>query len=166
MAVAVVKHAGARHVVATDPNPARLELARRMGATLAIDPGERSLADVQPELGMTEGFDVMLEMSGSADALRTGIASMAHGGGIAILGIPTAAVELDLDPVIFNMLTVKGIYGREMFETWYQMSVLVDSGLDVSAVITHRFPYSEFEEAFAIAASGDSGKVLLDWKGA
>ena len=166
MAVAVVRHAGARHVVATDLNPYRLELARRMGATLAIDPTERDLGDVQRELGMTEGFDVMLEMSGNADALRSGIANMAHGGRIAILGIPTAAVELDLDPVIFNMLSLKGIYGREMFETWYQMSVLVDSGLDVSQVITHRFPYSEFEEAFAIAASGESGKVLLDWKGA
>ncbi len=164
MAVAVVRHAGARHVVATDLNPSRLELARRMGATLAIDPRERDLGDVQRELGMTEGFDVMLEMSGSADALRTGVANMAHGGRIAILGIPTAAVELDLDPVIFNMLTLKGIYGREMFETWYQMSVLVDSGLDVSQVITHRFPYSEFEEAFQVAASGESGKVLLDWK--
>ena len=166
MAVAVVRHAGARHVVATDLNPSRLELARRMGATLAVDPRERDLGDVQRELGMTEGFDVMLEMSGNADALRTGIANMAHGGRIAILGIPTAAVELDLDPVIFNMLTLKGIYGREMFETWYQMSVLVDSGLDVSQVITHRFPYSEFEEAFQVAASGESGKVLLDWKGA
>ena len=166
MAVAVVRHAGARHVVATDLNPSRLELARTMGATLAIDPRERDLGDVQGELGMTEGFDVMLEMSGSADALRTGVANMAHGGRIAILGIPTAAVELDLDPVIFNMLTLKGIYGREMFETWYQMSVLVDSGLDVSQVITHRFPYSGFEEAFQVAASGDSGKVLLDWKGA
>jgi threonine 3-dehydrogenase len=166
MAVAVVRHAGARHVVATDLNPNRLELARRMGATLAIDPRERDLADVQRELGMTEGFDVMLEMSGNADALRSGIASMAHGGRIAILGIPTAAVELDLDPVIFNMLTLKGIYGREMFETWYQMSVLVDSGLDISPVITHRLPYSDFEEAFEVAASGDSGKVLLDWKGA
>jgi threonine 3-dehydrogenase len=164
MAVAVVRHAGARHVVATDLNQSRLELAGRMGATLAIDPRERDLGDVQRELGMTEGFDVMLEMSGNADALRTGIANMAHGGRIAILGIPTAAVELDLDPVIFNMLTLKGIYGREMFETWYQMSVLVDSGLDVSQVITHRFPYSEFEEAFQVAASGESGKVLLDWK--
>jgi len=164
MAVAVVRHAGARHVVATDLNPSRLELARTMGATLAIDPRERDLGDVQGELGMTEGFDVMLEMSGSADALRTGVANMAHGGRIAILGIPTAAVELALDPVIFNMLTLKGIYGREMFETWYQMSVLVDSGLDVSQVITHRFPYSEFEEAFQVAASGESGKVLLDWK--
>jgi threonine 3-dehydrogenase len=166
MAVAVVRHAGARHVVATDLNPVRRELAERMGATLTIDPRERDLGDVQRELGMREGFDVMLEMSGNADALRSGIGNMAHGGRIAILGIPTAAVELDLDPVIFNMLTLKGIYGREMFETWYQMSVLVDSGLDISPVITHRFPYSEFEEAFEIAASGESGKVLLDWKGA
>jgi threonine 3-dehydrogenase len=166
MAVAVVRHAGARYVVATDLNPTRRDLAQRMGATLTLDPRERDLGDVQRELGMTEGFDVMLEMSGNADALRSGIANMAHGGRIAILGIPTAAVELDLDPVIFNMLTLKGIYGREMFETWYQMSVLVDSGLDISPVITHRFPYSEFEEAFEVAASGESGKVLLDWKGA
>jgi len=166
MAVAVVRHAGARHVVATDLNPYRLELARRMGATLAIDPRERELGDVQRELGMTEGFDVMLEMSGNADALRSGIANMAHGGRVAILGIPTGGVELDLDPVIFNMLTLRGIYGREMYETWYQMSVMLDSGLDISPVITHRFPYSQFEEAFAIAASGESGKVLLDWKGA
>ena len=164
MAVAVVRHAGARHVVATDLNPYRLDLARRMGATLAIDPRERDLGDAQRELGMTEGFDVMLEMSGNADALRSGIANMAHGGRIAILGIPTAAVELDLDPVIFNMLTLRGIYGREMYETWYQMSVMLDSGLDISPVITHRFPYSEFEGAFEVAASGESGKVLLDWK--
>ena len=166
MAVAVVRHAGARHVVATDLNPTRRGLAERMGATVALDPRERDLGEVQRELGMREGFDVMLEMSGNADALRSGIANMAHGGRVAILGIPTAAVELDLDPVIFNMLTLKGIYGREMFETWYQMSVLVDSGLDISPVITHRFPYSEFEGAFEVAASGDSGKVLLDWKGA
>ena len=166
MAVAVVRHAGARHVVATDLNPTRRQLAERMGATLTLDPRERDLGEVQRELGMREGFDVMLEMSGNADALRSGIANMAHGGRVAILGIPTTAVELDLDPVIFNMLTLKGIYGREMFETWYQMSVLVDSGLDISPVITHRFPYSEFEEAFEVAASGDSGKVLLDWKGA
>jgi len=166
MAVAVVRHAGARHVVATDLNPYRLDLALRMGATLAIDPRARDLGDVQRELGMTEGFDVMLEMSGNADALRSGIANMAHGGRIAILGIPTGAVELDLDPVIFNMLSLRGIYGREMYETWYQMSVMLDSGLDISPVITHRFPYSEFEQAFEVAASGESGKVLLDWKGA
>lgn len=164
MAAAVARHAGARHIVVTDLEPNRLELARRMGATFALDPRARDLRDVQRELGMTEGFDVMFEMSGSADALRTGIGQMAHGGRIAILGIPTAPVELDLDPVIFNMLTLKGIYGREMYESWYQMSAMVDSGLDVSPVITHRFGFDEFEEAFAVAGSGDSGKVLLDWR--
>jgi threonine 3-dehydrogenase len=163
MAVAVVRHAGARHVVATDVNPYRLELAGRMGATLAVDPRERDLADVQRELGMTEGFDVGLEMSGSPDALRGMIAGMAHGGRIALLGIPSGEVTLDLDPVIFDMLTLRGIYGRQMYESWYQMSVLVQSGLDVRPVITHRFPHSDFEEAFAVARSGESGKVILDW---
>src|SRR6187401_2094200 len=165
MSVAVARHAGARRVVVPDIEPNRLELARRMGATRAVDPRERDLADVQCELGMTEGFDVMFEMSGNADALRTGIGQMAHGGRVAILGIPTAAVELDLDPVIFNVLTLKGIYGREMYERWYQMSVMIDSGLDVSPVITDRFAYTDYDEAFAIAGSGGSGKVLLDWKG-
>jgi len=163
MATAVVRHAGARHVVVTDLNPYRLELARSMGATLAIDPRERELADVQRELGMTEGFDVGLEMSGNADALRSMIANMAHGGRIAVLGIPTGEVALDLNPVIFNMLTLKGIYGREMYETWYQMTVMLQSGLDISPVITHRFSHRDFEEAFAVARSGDSGKVILDW---
>ena len=163
MAVAIVRHAGARHVVVTDLNPYRLELARRMGATLAVDPRERDLAGVQRELGMTEGFDVGLEMSGSSEALETMIGSMAHGGRIALLGLPSAPVTLDLNPVIFNMLTVKGIYGREMYETWYQMSVMVESGLDISPVITHRFSYRDYEEAFAIARSGQSGKVILDW---
>jgi threonine 3-dehydrogenase len=163
MAAAVARFAGARHVVVTDLNPYRLELARRMGATLAVDPRERDLADVQRELGMTEGFDVGLEMSGNAEALRTMIANMAHGGRIAILGIPAGEVALDLGPLIFNMLTVKGIYGREMYETWYQMSVMLESGLDISPVITHRFSYSDFEEAFAVARSGQSGKVILNW---
>ena len=163
MAVAVARYAGARHVVVTDLNAYRLELARRMGATLAVDPRERDLADVQRELGMTEGFDVGLEMSGSPAALQSMIANMAHGGRIAILGIPAEQVELDLGPLIFNMLTVKGIYGREMYETWYQMSVMVESGLDISPVITHRFSYRDFEEAFAVARSGQSGKVILDW---
>ena len=163
VAVAVVRHAGARHVVVTDLNPYRLELARRMGATLAVDPRERDLADVQRELGMTEGFDVGLEMSGTAEALRSMVSSMAHGGRIAILGIPTKEVELDLNPIIFNGLTLKGIYGREMYETWYQMSVMINSGLDITPVITHRFLYSEYEEAFAVARSGQSGKVILDW---
>jgi threonine 3-dehydrogenase len=163
MATAVARHAGARHVVVTDLNPYRLDLARRLGATLAVDPRERDPKDVQAELGMTEGFDIGLEMSGSAEALRAMIASMAHGGRIAMLGIPPGEVTLDLNPVIFNMLTVKGIYGREMYETWYQMSVMVESGLDIAPVITHRFSYRDFEEAFAVAHSGRSGKVILDW---
>jgi threonine 3-dehydrogenase len=163
MATAVVRHAGARHVVVTDLNPYRLDLALRLGATLAVDPRERGLDDVQRELGMTEGFDVGLEMSGNADALRGMIATMAHGGRIALLGIPSEPVELDLNPLIFNMLTVKGIYGREMYETWYQMTVMLQSGLDISPVITHRFSHREFEDAFAVARSGESGKVILDW---
>jgi threonine 3-dehydrogenase len=163
MATAVARFAGARHIVVTDLNPYRLDLARRMGASLAVDPRERDLADVQRELGMTEGFDIGLEMSGNPEALRTMLASMAHGGRIALLGIPSEDVTLDLNPLIFNMLTVKGIYGREMYETWYQMSVMLESGLDISPVITHRFPYRDFEEAFAVARSGQSGKVILDW---
>jgi|SRR5581483_9855905 len=164
MACAVVRHAGARHVVVTDVNPYRLELARRMGATLAIDVRERELHDVQRELGMTEGFDVGLEMSGNADALRSMLANMAHGGRIALLGIPSGEVTISLDPVIFDMLTIKGIYGREMYETWYQMTVMIQSGLDIRPVITHRFPYEQFEEGFAVARSGQSGKVVLDWQ--
>src|SRR5436305_4828172 len=163
MAVAVVRHAGARHVVISDPNHYRLDLARTMGATVAVDPTERDLADVQRELGMTEGFDVGLEMSGNPVALRTMIDAMAHGGSVALLGIPAAEVTLDLNPVIFDMLTLKGIYGREMFESWYLMTVLVESGLDLTPVITHRFSHRDFEEAFAVAHSGQSGKVLLDW---
>jgi threonine 3-dehydrogenase len=163
MATAVVRHAGARHIVVTDLNPYRLELARSMGATLAVDPRERDLADVQRELGMTEGFDIGLEMSGNPDALRSMISNMAHGGRIAVLGIPAAEIALDLNPIIFNMLTVKGIYGREMYETWYQMTVMLQSGLDIRPVITHRFSHRDFEEAFAVARSGESGKVILDW---
>jgi threonine 3-dehydrogenase len=163
MATAVVRHAGARHVVVTDVNPYRLELARAMGATLAIDPRARDLHDVQRELGMTEGFDVGLEMSGQAEALRGMIENMAHGGRIAILGIPTAEITLDLEPVIFNMLTLKGVYGRQMYETWYQMTVMLESGLEIRPVITHRLSHRDFEEAFAIARSGQSGKVILDW---
>src|SRR5262249_22106770 len=163
MAATVVRHAGARHVVVTDPNHYRLELARRMGATAAIDPAGSDIAGVQRGLGMTEGFDVGLEMSGNPDALGAMIDSMAHGGRIALLGIPAAEVTLDLSPVIFNMLTLKGIYGREMYESWYQMTVLVESGLDIKPVITHRFSYRDFEDAFAVAHSGQSGKVILDW---
>jgi threonine 3-dehydrogenase len=163
MATAVARRAGARHIVVTELNSHRRELAVRMGATLALDPRERDLADVQRELGMREGFDVGLEMSGSPEALRAMIANMAHGGRIATLGIPTGEVAIDFTTVIFNMLTLKGIYGRQMYESWYQMSVLVQSGLDVKPVITHRFSHREFEEAFATARSGDSGKVILDW---
>jgi threonine 3-dehydrogenase len=163
MATAVARHAGARHVVVSDLNPYRLELAGRMGATLTVDPRERDLADVQRELGMTEGFDVGLEMSGSPDALRSMIANMAHGGSVAVLGIPTEEIALDFNPIIFNMLTLKGIYGREMYETWYQMTVMLQSGLDIRPVITHRFSHRDFEEAFAVARSGRSGKVILDW---
>jgi threonine 3-dehydrogenase len=164
MAAAVVRHAGARHVVITDVNPNRLELARKMGVTVAVDARTTSLPDVQRELRMTEGFDVGLEMSGSPAALADMIANMAHGGKIAVLGIPSERVEIDMTTVIFNMLTLKGIYGREMYETWYAMTVMLQSGLDISPVITHRFPASEYEAAFAIAADGSSGKVLLDWR--
>jgi threonine 3-dehydrogenase len=163
MAVAVVRHAGARHVVVTDINPYRLELARTMGATLAIDPRERDLRDVQKELGMTEGFDIGLEMSGNQDALRGMIANMSHGGSIAVLGIPSGDVSLDFNPIIFDMLTIKGVYGREMYETWYQMTVMLQSGLDIRPVITHRFSYEDFEAGFSVAHSGLSGKVILDW---
>ena len=163
MAVAVVRHAGARNIVVSEPNAYRRELALQMGATLAVDPRERDLAAVQAELGMTEGFDVALEMSGHESALRTVIANMAHGGRIAVLGIPTAEMTLDVTAIVFNMLTVRGIYGRQMYETWYQMSVLLQSGLAVAPVITHRFSHRDYAEAFAVAASGESGKVLLDW---
>ncbi|HEX5828759.1 MAG TPA: L-threonine 3-dehydrogenase [Candidatus Limnocylindrales bacterium] len=163
MATAVAKHAGARHVVVSEPNPVRRALAERMGATVAVDPRERSLPDVQAELGMVEGFDVVMEMSGNPVALRTALANMAHGGGIAILGIPTEEISLDINEIVFKMLTVKGIYGREMYETWYKMTVMLQSGLDITPAITHRFPFREHEAAFATARSGDSGKVILDW---
>ncbi len=163
MATAVVRHAGARHIVVSDVNPFRLELAKRMGATLAVDARHRTMADVQQELGMREGFDVGLEMSGAASALRTMLANMCHGGKIAMLGIPSEQIAIDWNLVVFNMLTIRGIYGREMYETWYKMSVLLDSGLDISPVITHRFHYSEFEKGFEAMQQGLSGKVILDW---
>ncbi len=163
MAIPVVQHAGARHVVITDLNPFRLDLARRMGATLAINPNETPLAEVQKQLNMTEGFDVGLEMSGNPQALSTMIANMSHGGKIAVLGIPAKNTEMDWRPVIFDMLTIKGIYGREMYETWYKMSVLLESGLDISPVLTHRFRYDEFEKGFEAMMSGQTGKVVLDW---
>ena len=163
MTIPIVQRAGARHVVITDLNPFRLELARKMGATLAVNPNEVSLPEVQRQLGMTEGFDVGLEMSGNAQALRDMLANMSHGGKIAILGIPAKEMLMDWRQGIFNMLTVKGIYGREMYETWYKMSVLLDSGVDISPVITHHFAYSEFEQGFAAMISGQTGKVVLDW---
>ena len=166
MAVAVVRHAGARHVVITDVNPFRLELARKMGATVAHDVRSGPLADVTKGLGMKEGFDVGLEMSGSPAAFRDMLQAMCHGGKIAMLGIPTEQVAIDWNTVVFNMLTIKGIYGREMYETWYKMTVMLESGLDIRPVITHRFHYTEFEQGFAAMKSGASGKVILDWSDA
>ena len=163
MATAVVRHAGARFVVVSEPNPARRAIAARMGATVVVDPGERALADVQHELGMVEGFDVALEMSGSPAALRSAVDNMAHGGSIAILGIPTQDITLDVNEIVFKLLTVRGIYGREMYETWYKMTVMLQSGLDITPAITHRFGFREHEAAFAAARSGDAGKVILDW---
>jgi threonine 3-dehydrogenase len=166
MASAVARHAGARHIVISEPNAFRRDLAMRMGATIAIDPRERDLKDVQRELGMVEGFDVALEMSGNATALRSAIDNMAHGGRIAILGIPTAEISLDVNAIVFNQLTLRGIYGREMYESWYKMRVLIQSGLDIRPAITHRFGFRDFEAAFAAARSGDSGKVIMDWSAA
>jgi threonine 3-dehydrogenase len=163
MAAAVVRHAGARFVVVSEPNAFRRELAAKLGATVVVDPRERDLRAVQRELGMVEGFDVGLEMSGSADALHAMLANMAHGGQIAMLGIPDREIAIDWNTVVFNMLTIRGIYGREMYETWYQMSVMLQTGLDVKPVITHRFPWDRYEDAFAAAASGESGKVLMEW---
>ncbi len=163
MAAAVVKHAGARFVVITDMNPYRLELAERMGATTTVNVGERSLSDVQHALGMKEGFDVGLEMSGSPVAFKDMLANMCHGGKIAMLGIPEKEIAIDWNTVVFNMLTIKGIYGREMYETWYKMTVMLESDLDIRPVITHRFHYSEFEKGFDVMRSGNSGKVLLQW---
>jgi threonine 3-dehydrogenase len=163
MAIPVVRHAGARHVVVTDLNPFRLDLARKMGATVAVNPSETPIAEVQKQLGMLEGFDVGLEMSGNGHALREMIANMSHGGKIAVLGIPAKEMPIDLRRVVFNMITIKGIYGREMYETWYKMSVLLESGVDISPVITHRFAYDDFALGFDAMISGATGKVVLDW---
>jgi len=163
MAVAVVKHAGARHVVITDINPYRLSLAAKMGPRRVVDARTESLADVQRELGMREGFDVGLEMSGSAQAFRQMLGNMCHGGRIAMLGIPDDEVAVDWRKVIFSGLTIKGIYGREMYETWYKMTVMLQSGLDVTPVITHRMPYTDFEAGFEVMRAGRSGKVILVW---
>ena len=163
MAAAIVRHAGARHVVITDVNPWRLQLARDLGVTRAVDVRSASLVDVQNELGMSEGFDVGLEMSGNASAFRNMLAVMCHGGKVAMLGIPSGDMSIDWNTVVFNMLTIKGIYGREMYETWYKMTVMLQSGLDISPVITHRMNYTEFEDGFQAMLSGESGKVILKW---
>jgi len=164
LAAAVARHAGARHVVITDVNAYRLELARKMGVTRAVSPNEKSLKDVQKELGMQEGFDVGLEMSGHGPALRDMLANMAHGGKIAMLGIPAGEVAIDWHTVIFSMLTIKGIYGRELYETWYKMNVMLESGLDIRPVITHRMHHTEFEKGFEVMTAGQSGRVVLDWR--
>jgi len=164
MAVAVARHAGARFVVITDVNPYRLELAKKMKPTLALDVRHDSIAEAQKQLGMKEGFDVGLEMSGNPAAFRDMLANMCHGGKIAMLGIPSEPIAIDWTTVVFNMLTIKGIYGREMYETWYKMTVMIQSGLDVDPVITHRFHYTDFEKGFEAMNSGNSGKVILTWK--
>jgi threonine 3-dehydrogenase len=163
MAAAVVRHAGARFVVITDINEYRLELARRMGVTAAVNVKTETLRDIQNKLGMREGFDVGLEMSGNAAAFRQMIDSMCHGGKIAMLGIPSENIEINWNTVIFNMLTIKGIYGREMYETWYKMTVMLESGLDIRPVITHRYHFTEFEKGFEVMRTGQSGKVVLNW---
>lgn len=163
LAAAVAKHAGARFVVITDVNPWRLELAKKLGADRVVDVRQETLPAVQLELGMSEGFDIGLEMSGNPQAFRDMLDNMCHGGRIAILGIPPEEIAIDWNKVVFNMLTIKGIYGREMYETWYKMKVLIESGLNISPVITHRFHYTEFELGFEVMMSGQSGKVILDW---
>jgi threonine 3-dehydrogenase len=162
IAVAVVRHAGARHVVITDVNPYRLELAKKMGATRTLDVRYQKLKDAVKELGMKEGFDVGLEMSGNPEALRTMLANMCHGGKIALLGI-LPQMAIDWDYVVFNGLTIKGIYGREMYESWYKVTMLIQSGVDISPIITHRFHYTEFIKGFEVMKSGQCGKVILDW---
>jgi threonine 3-dehydrogenase len=163
MAAAIVRHAGARYVVITDLNPYRLELARKMGATMALNIKETSVEEAIKKLGMKEGFDVGLEMSGSPSAFRNMVDMMCHGGKIALLGLQEPGTLIDWDKVVFNGLTIKGIYGREMYETWYKMTVMLQSGLDISPVITHRFKYTDFQKGFDIMNSGNSGKVVLEW---
>jgi threonine 3-dehydrogenase len=165
MAAAVSKMAGARYVVVTDSNPYRLNLARRMGATLAVDYRTTTLDDVMKELGMLEGFDIGLEMSGSPEALRGMLQFMNNGGRVAMLGIPSQEIPISWDQVIFRGLTLKGIYGREMFETWYRMGSMLQSGLDITPVITHRFAAADFAKAFDVVRSGQCGKVVMDWTG-
>jgi len=166
MAAAVAKFSGARNVVITDVNPQRLELAKKVGISVTVDARTERLRDVQKRLDMREGFDVGLEMSGSPDAFREMLANMCHGGKIAMLGIPSTEIAINWSQVIFNMLTIKGIYGREMFETWYKMTVMLESGLDISPIITHRFSWRDFEKGFEVMRTGKAGKVILDWSDA
>ena len=163
MAAAVARHAGARYVVVTDINPYRLQLAEKMGATLTVDVRRDSVEDAQKKLGMKEGFDVALEMSGNPSAFASILANMCHGGKIAMLGIMSQDTPIDWNTLIFNGITIKGIYGREMFETWYKMTSMIQSGLDITSLITHRFHYTEFEKGFQVMREGTSGKVILDW---
>jgi threonine 3-dehydrogenase len=163
MATAIAKHAGARYIVVTDVIPYRLKLAKKMGASLALDVRTAKIEDAQKKLGMKEGFDVGLEMSGNPDALRAMLANMCHGAKVAMLGILPPDTAIDWDLVIFNGLTLKGIYGREMYETWYKMTAMIQTGLDISPIITHRFNYTEYEKAFKVMRSGKSGKVILNW---
>jgi threonine 3-dehydrogenase len=163
MAAAVSRFVGARYVVATDRNHYRLNLARRLGATLAVDYTATTLDQVMTELGMLEGFDIGLEMSGSPEALRSMLAFMNHGGRVALLGIPDREIPIDWNQVIFRGLTLKGIYGREMFETWYRMGTMLQSGLDITPVITHRFAARDYAQAFDVVRSGQCGKVVMDW---
>jgi threonine 3-dehydrogenase len=163
MAVPICKHIGARHVVITDVNEYRLDLARKMGATRAVNVAKESLDDVMKSLGMTEGFDVGLEMSGNGAAFKQMFKAMNHGGRVAILGIPPTEISIDWSQVIFKGLVLKGVYGREMFETWYKMTAMIQSGLDIAPVVTHRFPIAEFKQAFEVMRTGQSGKVVLDW---
>ena len=164
MAALVARHAGARHIVVTDVSDYRLDLARRVGVvSLAVDVRERTLEDAMRELRMTEGFDVGLEMSGNPDALRSMLATMRHGGSIAMLGLPTQDFGIDWNHLVLNMITIRGIYGRRMFETWYEMSVLIESGLDIAPVITHRFEAADYQQAFDVVRDGRCGKVILHW---
>jgi threonine 3-dehydrogenase len=164
MAAGIARHAGARYVVITDVNDYRLDLAKKMGADVALNVSREPLADVQRKLGMKEGFDVGLEMSGNAGAFRDMVDNMAHGGKIALLGIPSESLVIDWNKVVFNMLTIKGIYGREMYETWYKMTVMLESGLDIRPVISHRYHFTEFEKGFEAMLKGNCGKVILHWR--
>eukprot|EP00996_Jenningsia_fusiforme_P001728 NODE_2592_length_1160_cov_8.131413_g2371_i0.p1 GENE.NODE_2592_length_1160_cov_8.131413_g2371_i0~~NODE_2592_length_1160_cov_8.131413_g2371_i0.p1 ORF type:complete len:353 (+),score=57.50 NODE_2592_length_1160_cov_8.131413_g2371_i0:157-1059(+) len=163
MAAAICRHSGARHVVVSDLSDFRLNLARKMGATTTVNPLKESIADVQRNLGMKEGFDVALEMSGSPDAFKDLIANMNHGGKVSVLGIPPKGLQIDWNKIVFSMLTIKGIYGREMYDTWYKMAMMIESGLDLHPIITHRYPVQQFQKGFDAMLSGKAGKRILKW---